>query len=400
MVDSSTSTESAMIGATNLHELEAGTELAAFEPQFSEHANYPDISEILMRLNEPTPPANVPTDSLRVNGDCRQDKMEKYLGAHEYLSSSNLKQAQKTPLNFYYSINHSWKSELEKCRNQKAFELGTFIHECILEPTKFSRVIVEPKLSRSTKDGVNSLIEFWERTISKQLPETYQDIFDMAHAIRLNDFDKLPGKKEYLQKIIQGSGIHPVRESDYAQIKVTERNYHVYGGGILPRLMKWAKREISFYATDQETGQKVRVRPDAIQFKENIGVDAIISVKSTRHENLKGFYYQSANLNYELSEGMYQEVVSAVTGRKFLTTLCIMVQTVAPFAVALLRWNPEDLEIGKHKYRMALMTAKECIESNNYPGFDAFAEAGNYGIIQMKQPGWNAKPLPDMQLEN
>jgi len=383
----------------NLHEMEAGTEFTTFEPQFRETAHYPGIHEIIQRLHDNTPAVNIPTATLRMNGDCRQDAMEKYLGSSDYLSSGQLKATLKTPLDFYYSIKHEWKSELEKCKNQKSFDLGTFIHQCILEPTKFDRVTVEPKLSRSTTDGVERLIEFWENKIQEFYPENAGTICEECMDIS-NSYNKLPGKKEYLANLIAASGIHPINEVQHAQIKVTKRNYMRYGGGILPRLMKHSKREISFYGQDKETGLQVRVRPDAIQFKENIGVDAIISVKSTRMEDLTGFYYQSAKLKYELSEGMYQEVVSAVTDRKFLTTLCIMVQTSAPFGVALLRWNPEDLEVGKYKYRQALYNAKECIETNSYPGFDAFAESGNYGIIEMKQPGWAAKPLPEVELSN
>jgi len=387
-------------GGVNLHQMEAGAELAPFEPEFKDIANYPPIEDILQRLNDSAPTRNVPTQSLRVNGHCVQDSFDSYLGSSDHLSSSTLKEALKTPLNLYYSINHGWKDLLDKHRQKSSFDMGTFIHQCILEPTKFKRVVVEPKYSRSTKDGVKRLIWFWYRTIKEKQPERLREIIETSFNSLMNSFGKLPGKKEFLAKIIEASGIKAVNEVQHAQIVVTHRNYMRYGGGILPRILKHSKREISFYGTDIETGLNVRVRPDALAFKENIGVDAIISVKSTRFEDLEGYYRQSANLKYELSEGMYQDVISNVTGRQFLTTLCIMVQTVPPFGVALLRWDPEDLENGKYKYRMALQTAKECIESNKFPGFDAYAESGNFGIIQMKQPAWANKVLPEVQIED
>lgn len=380
----------------NLADMSLGESL----PDHSSLNDYPDTSQIILRLNEDKPAVNIPTESLRVNGDCRQDKMEVYLGKslEQYFSSSTLKASLRTPLDLFYAIDQGWKDELQKHQNKKAFELGTFLHECILEPTRFGRVTVEPKLSRSTKDGVSGLISFWESTIRETCvdPESLIIIAKQTE----NDITKIAGMREYLANLIDASGIMAVKEADYLQIKITERNYKSYAGGILPKLLKWSKREISFYATEPETGLKLRVRPDAIQFKENIGVDAIISVKSTRQNNLDAFYRQSANLNYELSEGMYQDVVSQVTGRKFLTTLMIMVQTCAPYAVALLRWSPEDLENGKYKFRTALGITKECIDKGKFPGFEAFSEKGNFGIIEMKQPKWSQKVLPEIDVEN
>ena len=45
------------------------------------------------------------------------------------------------------------------------FILGEFIHQAILEPGKFSRVIVEPDYKQNSKKGLLSLISFWEDKI-------------------------------------------------------------------------------------------------------------------------------------------------------------------------------------------------------------------------------------------
>lgn len=73
-----------------------------------------------------------------------------------------------------------------------------------------------------------------------------------------------------------------------------------------------------------------------------------------RADDLGKFYYDCAKLKYELSEGMYQEVMSSVTGRNFNVTIMIMLQTVEPYDVAVLFWSPDDLANGKYKYRYAL----------------------------------------------
>ncbi len=354
---------------------------------------------------------HVYTRDLQVGGRAVQDAMENYLSQKDFYSSSNLKEALKTPLHLFYSKEAGWREELDKYKKQAAhFELGTFLHMCILEPTRFKRVVVEPKYSIASRDGINSLIQFWTDKIEIQgycLVNGKKASVEVGLDYAKNEVfkeglstDKQDGKKAYYRQLKKVSGLEAVTEEHKLIIDIVHRNYMTYGGGILPEIMKHSKREISLYQTDPETGLKVRVRPDAMQFAENIGCNAIISVKSTRAESLGHFYYQSAKLTYELSEGMYQDVATSVTGRDFNCTIMIMLQTCPPFGIAALVWSGEDIEIGKYKYRQALQTVKECEESGKYPGYDAFAEKGNLGLIEMKQPTWNAKDLHPVDIDN
>ena len=365
------------------------------------------ISDFLLTKEEPS--KHIYTKTLNVNGIAVQDKMEKYLEANA-LQSSHLKQALKTPLHLGFSLDDD-KKELEKLKdNKKYFELGKFLHECILEPTKFSRVTVEPKHSLSTKEGVANLMSFWEETIEKQgygVNDDGEEISVQAALSYANDcvlslglsMDKQDGKKTYYHALKKVSGLEPVNEEHYLKIQILKKHYDNYGGGILKDLLLHSKREISFY-TKTEDGLKLKCRPDAIQFAENIGVNAIVSIKSTACEDLRAFYYNAAKLNYDLTEGMYQEVVSDVTGRDFNTTIMIMLQTVAPFGIAVLVWSAEDIEAGKYKFRMGLQVAKECKEKGIYKGYEAFAADNTFGLIDMQLPSWNHKELLPQSLES
>ena len=351
------------------------------------------------------------TRDLQVGGKAVQDAMEKYLAAKDHYNSGSLKESLKTPLHLFYAKESGWRDELEKHRkNAEHFELGNYLHMCILEPTRFKRVTVEPKFGLGSTDGANKLIEFWEDKLEifnkcfvdgdEVDAETGKKAAVLAVEEMGLSLDKIDGKRAYYRILKKISGFEAVSEEHKIIIDIVHRNYKTYGGGILPKIIKNSKREISLYQTDPETGLKVRVRPDAMQFAENIGCNAIISVKSTRAESLGHFYYQSAKLTYELGEGMYQEIASNVTGRDFNCTIMIMFQTQAPFGVAALVWNAEDIEIGKYKYRNALHTALECEVSGKYPGYDAYAEEGHLGLISMKQPDWNAKELFPTDLED
>jgi len=369
----------------------------------------PEQISTFIKMREGT--QHIYTRDLQAGGLAVQDAMERYLSASEYYSNGALKEGLKTPLHLYYAKESGWKQEFESYMGSKDhFDLGTYLHMCLLEPTKFSRVTVEPKYGLNSLNGVKQMIGFWENKIlirGEALVENETvDAETGMKAARLAvdemglDISKMDGLRAYYDILKKVSGLEAVKEEHALIIDIVRRNYERYAGGIIFDLLKHSKREISMYYTDPETGLKVRIRPDAIQFEENIGCNAIISVKSTRAESLSHYYYQSAKLCYEHGEGMYQEVASGVTGRDFNCTINIIFQTIAPFGVAVLIWNPEDIEIGKYKYRQALQIAKECEEKRLYPGYDTYAESGHLGLIGMKQPTWNSKELFPTDLED
>lgn len=354
--------------------------------------SYGTAQQIVDHIQSSYDPRHIYTDSLNVNGRCVQDAMEKYLAAKAY-GSSSLKKARISPVDLFFYIEEQWKIALDELQGKKpAFELGTFLHMAILEPTRFSRVVVEPKVNGATKDGVIEQVTFWKKQYETNEAIEDPDTSLLALADSVSGDWKIAELRQLRDDMQAKSGLESVSKEHSIAIRAAKYHYFRYGGGILPMLVKHSKREISIYATDPVTGLDVKIRPDALQFEENIGVNAIISLKSTRATNLSKFFYDSAKLEYDLTEGFYQDVASLATGRDFNTTITIMFQTSAPYQVAAFVWPGEELEWGKYKYRNALQVAQECREKDNYPGFDAFAEEGHSGLMEIELPWWSKRP--------
>lgn len=366
--------------------------------------DYPTVQDLIegMASNLHNDVVHVPCRDLSVNGRVITDKMEKYLG-NKSKSSSALKEVIKNPASYYFYVNE--KKKLNDDKDESHFDLGTFCHSAFLEPALFDKVVVEPEASRATTEGCKMLVNFWEKFIygkfkyKASADKRLNKAMAMCDAAEL-DVNKLAGLKYYVECLKEVSGYTAIKYGHKLIIDAIKRNYYQYGGGIIPLLLRGAQVEHSFYGTDETTGLRVKVRPDAFNTAENIGVNAVISLKTTSAQDMGKFIYDSAKYKYELSEGMYQEVMSNVTGRKFNVTIMIVLQTVAPFLPAVFIWDPEDLANGKYKYRYALDTIKDCEESNLYPGFESLAESGNYGIINMKQPEWASKLLQPIDLED
>lgn len=377
--------------AFDLNSMSEGDELnpSAYNPD-----DYPTKESVLdfIALNCNRPPVNIDLKGLSQNGMIKRDPMESYLQSR-HISSSNLKNALKTPRSFYYD----WERVFEE-KEKPHFQLGTFAHMAFLEPRLFGLVKVEPDCNQASKSGVLTMISFYSSLLSKD--KNYIPKVDEETPCEKWNFNDLKEFRDRKRQQCLDLGYSFISEEMSMIIKALERNYYWYGGGIIPQLLKGAYSEVSFYGKDEETGLDVRVRPDYFNVEENIGVNAVISFKTTRADDLGKFYYDCAKLKYELSEGMYQEVMSGITGRNFNVTIMIMLQTVEPYDVAVLFWSPDDLANGKYKYHYALSIVKDCFDKKLFPGYDANAEEGARGIIDMQLPEWSQKMLHPVAIDD
>nr|DAS71808.1 MAG TPA: Exodeoxyribonuclease 8 [Caudoviricetes sp.] len=258
--------------AFDLNGFAEGEELnpSAYNPE-----DYPTKEEMLdfIYSNSHKPPVNIDLKELSVNGLVKRDPMEMYLKS-KHISSSNLKNALKTPRSFYYDYERVFEEKEKPC-----FQLGTFAHMAFLEPRLFELVKVEPKYNQSSKEGVIGMIKFYNELLSND--ENYvPDVEEEIPSERWN-FSDLKDFRDYKKQKCLDLGYSFISEDMSMIIKALERNYYWYGGGIIPQLLKGAYSEVSFYGKDEETGLDVRVRPDYFNVEENIGVNAVISFKTT-----------------------------------------------------------------------------------------------------------------------
>lgn len=307
-----------------------------------------------------------------------QDKMEKYLAAPGE-SSSALKEVLKSPR--HYLI---YKNEDLKQKDESHFTLGTFIHSAFLEPSKFAKVQSLPaEGNKASIAGLTALIKY------------YWELLGIAPDAFLSD-KGMKDLKEILFDLetkAAKAGYTFIDPTMAKVVKIIQASYRTYGGGIIPRLIACGRTEVSMYGKDPSTGLKVKIRPDCMLLEEQVGANIILSVKTTSATSIDGFMRDAAKYRYELAEGMYLKVASEITGRKFTGTLMLVAQTVIPYQCALLWLDAEDLEIGKYKYQQAIDIVSQCRKADSWPGFEAYAEDGAYGIIQTRFPSWIKQEL-------
>ncbi len=304
------------------------------------------------------------------NGTIIKDDFASYLGNKDFYSTGSFaKLANGTPLDFQYDISDGIKAELEKYKDRTAFDLGTFVHEAILEPEKWGTVVCEPKASRASHEGLDTLIDFWEQHVG--IPKS--PILATA---------KTDAKKEYINSLILGSGLRCIDDKNAVIVKAIHERWMQYAGGLWYNILASAHKEVSMYANDF-MGLPMRVRPDGILFEDQIGVNAIVSVKTTSKTTIDSYKRDMFSFGYDIKEAAYQRIVSHVTGKPFETTIMIVLSTAEPFNMGVFVLSNNDMKAGFERFATAVDHAKFCIAANDFPGWEIKAEAGDMGLIDL-----------------
>ena len=306
--------------------------------------------------------------TMNRGGVAIKDPMETYLSNTGYHSTGPfVALSLGTPLDFEYYHSEE-KKALDMYKDKSHFDLGTFVHEAILEPEKWDNVICEPSASRASHAGLDSLIDFWD---------------EYAKMPRPSAGAKVEEKKAWIDMAKEASGKSVISTKDAMIVQRIHAQWLKYEGGFWSNLIGNAHKEVSIYA-DDFMGLPMRVRPDALLFAEQIGVNAIVSVKSTRATSVRQYVNQFYNLGYATKEAAYQRIASHVLGIDFTTTINIVVSTAEPFNVGVFIVPNETIALGGQIFSQAVINAKLAMEQNYYPGWEIKAGIGNYGIIELK----------------
>ena len=362
------------LSEASVEEIEAGTGELVFDRD--EYTDFEQMKWLLRDVPSQRKGKRPSCRSLSVHGRVVQDRMVKYLSARGE-SSSALKEALKSPR--HYLI---YKNEDLKPKDESHFTLGTFIHSAFLEPRKFAKVKVLPEANKSSKSGVQTLINFYWELLGR--PKT------LLSDANMNDLKDILLD---LEISAANEGYTFISPDMKAIVDIVRVSYMTYGGGIIPRLVANGRTEVSMYGKDESTGLKVKIRPDCMLLEEQVGANIIMSVKTTSATSIEGFMRDAAKYRYDLAEGMYLQVASEITGRKFTGTLMLVAQTVIPYQCFLLWLDAEDLAVGKYKYHQAMDIVRQCKEADSWPGFESYAEEDASGVILAKFPAWTRLEL-------
>ena len=303
------------------------------------------------------------------NGTVIKDDFVSYLSNADFFSTGPFaKLANGTPLDFQYETTDGLKAEIEKYKDRSHFDLGSFVHEAILEPEKWDTVVCEPKANRASHEGLDSLILFWENECGYIPPFQHEGL-------------KTDAKKALIAELQTKSGKRSIDFKDALIVQRLHERWRAYQNGLWAGILDAAHKEVSIYCNDY-MGLPMRVRPDGLLFAEQIGVNAIVSVKTTSEKSVNGYARQCRQFGYDIKEAAYQKIVSQVTGLEFSTTIMIVLSTAEPFHTGVFILNDGEMEAATERFHQAIEVVKECKQTLIYPGWEG-SNVGDMWIIDL-----------------
>lgn len=261
--------------------------------------------------------------------------------AHPAIGSSGMNEALKSPRHYY--------TRYVKGKDNKptdAMEFGSAAHMMVLEPYRF----------------------------------------DEEYAIAPPDVEKRTVKKwkEFVAETDKTSLLHRDYTRLLAMRKVIESHH------LAANMIKGGIPECSYFAECEETGLKMKARPDyhiegIINEPGTDGalLDCIIDYKTTAQcQSPEQYRSHCFRMGRHLQAYHHKTVTEMATGNKVGAVLHIVQETEEPYDVMVYRMSEETLSYGGMQAQKALDILAECQKSGVYPGYRQDE------IITIEPPAW------------
>lgn len=224
------------------------------------------------------------------------------------------------------------------------FSFGRALHTAVLEQDRFKNDYrVAPEFSKRSKAGLIQWAEYYEQNGAVG-----------------EEVTALPAAEWFIEFEAQ-TGITLLSEDDYDKVQAITtavmNNPHVN------KYLKGGQAETSIFWRDTETRLSLRCRPDYL------GNDFIIDLKTCADASPDGFSKAAARYQYHVQAAMYQAGVKAAYG-DYRPFIFLAVEKTEPYLSAAYQLDSESSDFGYFQYRENLIRLADCIERNEWPGYD------------------------------
>lgn len=138
----------------------------------------------------------------------------------------------------------------------------------------------------------------------------------------------------------------------------------VLSHSIAKKLLSGGKAEQSAFWLDSETKVPCKCRPDYLR---DDGI--VIDLKTTGDASAPIFQRNITDRKYHWQSAWYLDGLSQVLGKQLKDFVHIVVETEAPYAVALYALDDGALEKAREDIRKLLQTYAECLHTGTWPGY-------------------------------
>lgn len=261
---------------------------------------------------------------------------EKAYHMGEGLSQSSLKTLGfKSPLHYKHALTNPFEPT-------GATEFGSLLHCNVLQPEKLMQGIIRtPGCERRSKVD-KATWEAFGKTVGDKIMVT-------------------PGEGAVVtQHSVTGKWTtHHEMTMDLSDTM----KFAVYSNKIAMRALEKGGSEMSLYSEDDETGILKRCRIDRLPEG-----NAIVDIKTTEDGSPKGFAKAVANYGYHIQGAWYIDICNEL-GMEKENFVIVALEKKPPYAVSVYILSEAALNYGRKLYREWLRTLADCLEKDEWPGY-------------------------------
>lgn len=173
------------------------------------------------------------------------------------------------------------------------------------------------------------------------------------------------------------NGVAPMltHELEQARAMVAAVRSHPVAGG----LFKQGEAEKSLYATDPETGVRLRGRIDWLTTID--GQLWIVDFKTSDTAEPTGFARKGAGFRYHSQHAWYVDLVKAVGLSQSPRFVDVVVEKTRPYIVTVVEFDEDSVAEGRRFNRQAINLYAQCVEANDWPTYSD-------SIVPISLPYW------------
>ena len=297
---------------------------------------------------------------------------EEYHRNKDAVGHSSLVRIMRSPAHFQEYVTHPPEPS-------PAMAFGTAVHSAILEPAAFASdyAVFDESLLEGT---LQSLDDFKTAAADLGIKVGKMKKDEIKDAIKAADVDsRCVFREDVIARLYEGKEI--LTPTMMLAIRSIQISISRHSGA--SRLLSNGMAEMSGFWSDPETGLQCKCRPDWLVMADG-SITGIADVKTCVDASADGFARSIASLGYDLQAAFYQDGIKAITGRT-LPFYFIAVEKDGPHAAVAYRASDDLIEVGRAKYRGALLLLRWCRDNNRWPAYQPNGE-----IEAIELPRWAA----------
>lgn len=180
-------------------------------------------------------------------------------------------------------------------------------------------------------------------------PHLFNEQYKVIHAEKKNS-------SEWKMGCLEAGERTPITLKEFRTIEIMSRK--VFTHPTVGPQYRRAKKELTFFSKDQETGLWKKCRVDGLL----MGEGKVLDLKSTADASQLSFASDCRKYLYRVSMAYYCEIVSEVLGEIYRHAELIACETEDPNEIAPYRVDDRSMERGGEEVRHALRTIKRILD--------------------------------------